>query len=127
MGAFWQFAARLRRHKAQLTVAMVLAAISAGGLGAGFVALAPVLEFLLKKHDSIGGWLHQNAPWVPQAFVDRLPTDPFGGVLAVFAGLMVMTAIGAAAKAGHAPAAVPRLMSVRTDSAMVPAPAMAIS
>jgi ABC-type multidrug transport system fused ATPase/permease subunit len=101
MGAFWQFAARLLRHKAQLTVAMVLAAISAGGLGAGFVALAPVLEFLLKKHDSIGGWLHQNAPWVPQAFVDRLPTDPFGGVLAVFAGLMVMTAIGAAANFGH--------------------------
>ena len=101
MGAFWHFAARLLRHKGQLAAAMALAAISAGGLGFGFVALAPVLEFLLKKQDSIGSWLQQNAPWVPQAVIDRLPTDPFGGVLAVFVALMVMTVVGAAANFGH--------------------------
>jgi ABC-type multidrug transport system fused ATPase/permease subunit len=101
MGAFWQFAARLLRHKGQLAAAMALAAISAGGLGFGFVALAPVLEFLLKKQDSIGSWLQQNAPWVPQAVIDRLPTDPFGGVLAVFVALMAMTVVGAAANFGH--------------------------
>ena len=101
MGAFWHFAARLLRHKGQLAAAMALAAISAGGLGFGFVALSPVLEFLLKKQDSIGSWIGQNAPWVPQAVVDRLPTDPFGGVLAVFVALMAMTVVGAAANFGH--------------------------
>ena len=101
MGAFWHFAARLLRHKGQLAAALALAAISAGGLGFGFVALAPVLEFLLKKQDSIGAWLQQNAPWVPQAIIDRLPTDPFGGVLAVFVALMAMTVVGAAANFGH--------------------------
>ena len=101
MGAFWHFAARLLRHKAQLAAAMALAAVSAGGLGFGFVALSPVLEFLLKKQDSIGSWIAQNAPWVPQAIVDRLPTDPFGGVLAVFVALMAMTVVGAAANFGH--------------------------
>ncbi|MBM4100176.1 MAG: ABC transporter ATP-binding protein [Planctomycetes bacterium] len=101
MGAFWHFAARLLRHKAQLGAAMACAAISAGGLGAGLVALSPLLEFLLKKQSSLAEWVAANAPWVPPALTDRLPSDPFGGVVAVFVVLLAMTAFGATANFLH--------------------------
>jgi ABC-type multidrug transport system fused ATPase/permease subunit len=80
---------------------MGLALVSASGLGAGLLALAPVLEFLLRKNQSLGQWIAQNAPWVPPEFTEHLPKDAFGGVVVVFVGLLVMTAIGAAANFGH--------------------------
>jgi ABC-type multidrug transport system fused ATPase/permease subunit len=101
MHAFWHFAARLLKHKARLATAMGLALVSASGLGAGLLALAPVLEFLLRKNQSLGQWIAQNAPWVPPEFTEHLPKDAFGGVVVVFVGLLVMTAIGAAANFGH--------------------------
>ena len=101
MGAFWHFAARLLRHKAQLGAALACAAISAGGLGAGLVALSPLLEFLLKKQSSLAEWVAANAPWVPSALTDRLPSDPFGGVVVVFVVLLAMTAFGATANFLH--------------------------
>lgn len=101
MGAFWHFASRLLRHKAQLAAALALALVSAGGLGAGLMALAPVLEVLLKKRDSLGSWVAERAPWVPAPVVEALPDDPFTGVMVVFAGLLLLTAVGAAANFGH--------------------------
>ena len=101
MHAFWHFAARLLKHKARLATAMGLALISAGGLGAGLLALAPVLEFLLRKNQSLGQWINQNASWVPSEFTERLPGDAFGGVVVIFVGLLVMTVIGAVANFGH--------------------------
>ena len=101
MHAFWHFAARLLKHKARLATAMGLALISAGGLGAGLVALSPVLEFLLRKNQSLGQWINQNAPWVPAEFTEHLPKDAFGGVVVIFVALLVMTAVGAAANFGH--------------------------
>ena len=101
MHAFWHFAARLLKHKARLATAMGLALISAGGLGAGLLALAPVLEFLLRKNQSLGQWINQNASWVPSEFTELLPKDAFGGVVVIFVGLLVMTAVGAVANFGH--------------------------
>jgi ABC-type multidrug transport system fused ATPase/permease subunit len=101
MGAFWHLAARLLRHKGQLGAAMLLAFVSAGGLGAGLVALSPVLEFLLRRNSSLAQWVAANAPWVPSGVVDLLPTDPFGGVVAVVLALLAMTAVGATANFGH--------------------------
>ena len=101
MGAFWHFAARLLRHKGQLAAALALAMVSAGGLGAGLMALAPVLEVLLKRRESLGGWITEHAPWVPAGVVAMLPDDPFMGVVVVFAGLLALTAVGAAANFGH--------------------------
>jgi len=98
---FWQFAKRLLRHKGQLAAAMSLALVSAGGLGAGLVALSPVLEFLLRKNMTLGQWVEQHAPWVPAEIVSRLPADAFQGVLLVFVALMVMTLVGAVANFGH--------------------------
>jgi len=101
MGAFWQFAARLLRHKRQLAAALALALVSAGGLGAGLMALAPVLEVLLKRRESLGSWVAEHAPWVPGPVIDSLPSDPFSGVLLVFGGLLLLTAVGASANFGH--------------------------
>ena len=101
MGAFWHFAARLLRHKAQLGSAMFFAAVSAGGLGAGLVALSPLLEVLLKSKSSLAEWVNAKAPWVPESLTQLLPTDPFGGVVAVFVGLVAMTAVGATANFLH--------------------------
>ena len=101
LSPFWQFAKRLLKHKGQLAAAMSLALVSAGGLGAGLVALSPVLEFLLRKNMTLGQWVGQHAPWVPAEIVSRLPADAFHGVLLVFVSLMVMTVVGAVANFGH--------------------------
>ena len=53
LSPFWQFAKRLLKHKGQLAAAMSLALVSAGGLGAGLVALSPVLEFLLRNKNQV--------------------------------------------------------------------------
>ena len=46
--AFWMYARRMGRFRGLLALAFVFAAISAGGLGAGLVALSPVLDAVLQ-------------------------------------------------------------------------------
>ncbi|MFO0963242.1 MAG: ABC transporter ATP-binding protein [Phycisphaerales bacterium] len=101
MPPFWQFAKRLLQSKAQFGLAMLCALLSAGGFGAGLLSLSPVLEFLLKKQQTLPDWAHQKAPWIPPAIVDALPTTPFDGVVFIFVVLMVLTVFGAAANFGH--------------------------
>ena len=101
MNPFWRFAARMLRSKGQLAAAVACATISAGGLGTGLVALAPVLDLLLRSGGTLAGWVQQHAPWMPAWAVERLPTDPFDGVVALFALLAAMTVVGAAANFGH--------------------------
>jgi ABC-type multidrug transport system fused ATPase/permease subunit len=101
MNPFWHFASRLTKSKWQLGAAIGCAVVSAGGLGTGLVALAPVLDLLLRSGGTLAGWVQEHAPWVPGWVVDRLPTDPFDGVVALFALLAAMTVLGAAANFGH--------------------------
>jgi subfamily B ATP-binding cassette protein MsbA len=101
MSPFWHFAARMLRSKGQLSAAIACATISAGGLGTGLLALAPVLDLLLRSGGTLAGWVQQHAPWMPAWAVERLPTDPFDGVVALFALLAAMTVVGAAANFGH--------------------------
>ena len=56
MPPFWQFAKRLLQSKAQFGLAMLCALLSAGGFGAGLLSLSPVLEFLLKKQQTLADW-----------------------------------------------------------------------
>ena len=44
MDAFWQFARKMGRYRTLLVIGFVFAAISAGGLGAGLIAVRPVLD-----------------------------------------------------------------------------------
>ena len=101
MHAFWHFAKRLLQHKMQLGVAFGCALLSAGGFGAGIMSLGPILEFLLRKKESLGGWVAEHAPWVPASVVDVLPASPFHAVVWIFACLMALTVIGAAANFAH--------------------------
>ncbi len=101
MPAFWQFAKRLLQSKGQLTLAMIFALLSAGGFGAGLLSLGPVLEFLLKKQQTLGAWAHAKAPWIPDSVLSHLPATPFDGVVFIFVLLLVLTVLGAAANFGH--------------------------
>ena len=101
MSPFWHFAARMLKSKGQLAAAVACATVSAGGLGTGLVALAPVLDLLLRSGGTLGSWVRANAPWVPEWVVERLPADPFDGVVALFVLLAGMTVVGAAANFGH--------------------------
>ena len=83
MGPFWHFAARLLRSRWQLAAAIACATVSAGGLGTGLVALAPVLDLLLRSGGTLAGWVQQHAPWLPAWLVERLSTDPFDAVVAL--------------------------------------------
>ena len=47
MGPFLFFARRLLRSPGKLALTLLFAAISAGGLGVGLLALAPILKLLL--------------------------------------------------------------------------------
>jgi len=108
MPAFWHFAARMLRTKFQLGAALLLAAISAVGLGAGLLSLGPILKILLDPAQS--GGLHAlvethnaGADWtrIPDWIASRLPTDPYDSVLLLVASLAVLILIGASANFLH--------------------------
>ncbi|MDY7108924.1 MAG: ABC transporter ATP-binding protein [Planctomycetota bacterium] len=110
MDAFWRFVRQmLTRHRGGLIVALLFAFLSAGGLGIGLLSLAPVMKIILNPDDGRslrdlateyneqGG----NVMDIPQAIVDRLPKDPFQGVLLIVGGLAILTILGATANFIH--------------------------
>lgn len=101
MAAFWQLARRLLNWKGQFALAMVAAALSAGGFGAGLITLGPMLEFLLSKQRTLGDWIGEHAPWVPEGFRQALPTEPFQCIVLIFAVLLCLTVLGATANFVH--------------------------
>ena len=58
MSAFWIFARKLLRERLALTFGVIFALLSAGGLGAGLLSLAPILQVILGED---GGSLRQLA------------------------------------------------------------------
>ncbi len=108
MDAFWQFARKMGRYKALLVTGFLFAAISAGGLGAGLIAVQPVLDAVLEPN-------HPGLPKIvsdfnnhglvrgriPQTFINGLPVGAFPGVVWIMAGLGVLTVIGATANFLH--------------------------
>lgn len=101
MTAFWHFARRLLDWKGQFTLAMLAALVSAGGFGAGLIALGPVLEFLLKRNLTLGEWIRANAPQTPEWVIERLPGTPFEAILLIFGLLLALTVVGASANFLH--------------------------
>ncbi|MCA9292440.1 MAG: ABC transporter ATP-binding protein [Phycisphaerales bacterium] len=112
-GAFWQLARRMLHHKANVVGALVMAFVSAAGLGAGLVGIALVLKQVLPdaKSGFEGRSLQQMAQeaaakapgWlsVPQGWIDGLPTDRFDSVVWLVVGLGVLTLVGGAANFLH--------------------------
>ncbi|UCD75108.1 MAG: ABC transporter ATP-binding protein [Phycisphaerales bacterium] len=110
MDSFWRFTRKmLRTHRGGLALAMVFAFISAGGLMGGLLSLAPMLKIILNPGDGrslVDLALEFNARpevWlrIPQGIVDRLPTDPFRGVLLIITGVVILTVLAAIANFLH--------------------------
>jgi ABC-type multidrug transport system fused ATPase/permease subunit len=91
-----------------LVAAVLLAFLSAAGLGVGLLALGPMLEQIL--HPEAGDGLRQLAErfnaeggfWrVPEAIVAVLPEERFNGVLLLIVLIWCLTVVGATANFLH--------------------------
>jgi ABC-type multidrug transport system fused ATPase/permease subunit len=112
MSPFWNLASRMLRRRGTATGAVVMAFISATGLGAGLLGLVPVLNNILGEAHAtlpdLARTLGERAPrWLlpsgtPPALIDRLPTGRFDAVLWIVLALGAMTLFGAAANFLHA-------------------------
>lgn len=106
---FGMFARRLLRYRGLLTVAGLAALVSAGGLGAGLLALAPALNNVLDEDaKSLPDLAREGAAGltrigitIPDAWFDALPTDRFDAVIWIVGSLIVLTIIGATANFVH--------------------------
>jgi len=108
MDAFWKQASTLLRWRGQLALALVLAFISAGGIGAGILATLPIIETVMEPG-------HEGLPQlardlnehrfvdgaIDQATIDALPAGAFEAVLVIMLGLGVLAVIGGIANFLH--------------------------
>jgi subfamily B ATP-binding cassette protein MsbA len=108
MSSFWRFAKHLLHEKATLFWAMVFACLSAGGLAAGLLSMGPMLAMILKpgERTSLADLAREfNAAdkWfdIPQWIIQRLPDDPFRGVMLLMVGIGVLTVGGGMANFLH--------------------------
>lgn len=108
MNAFWRLARRMLRYRAALVAAMVFALLSAGGLGVGLVTLSPMLEIILQggedsnlRAQAIAFNADSPPVEIPAWVIDRLPVDPFHGVVLIIVVLLVLTVLGATANFCH--------------------------
>ncbi|MEM1164731.1 MAG: ABC transporter ATP-binding protein [Planctomycetota bacterium] len=105
---FLRFAKRLLRYPRVLALAVTMAFASAVSLGAGLLAIVPVLNAILGDGGSSlqamtlerraeGGLL-----WLPVWFVEALPDTPYHSLLVSVMTIGVLTVIGASANFAHA-------------------------
>lgn len=117
MADFWYFARRILRQRGLLALALLFAALSAGGFGVGLLGLYPVLRNIFPTEPGVP---HQTLPdmaaavgqrlssmtggavALPQAWIDALPASRFDAVLWVVVGLGLLTLLGATANFLHA-------------------------
>lgn len=124
MSHFWRLARRMLRYRLTMVGAVVFAFISAGGLGAGLVALVPILNVLLapggeeaagaaratladevrlfNEHLAATPVISTLGVRIPEAWIEALPTGRFDAILATVIALGVLTFIGATANFMHA-------------------------
>lgn len=110
MDAFWIYAKEMLRMRGWLVLGAIFALLSAGGVGAGLVALGPTLEILL---DSESGGLRQfmtdkvsaNSDGLLSMLspeqISMLPADPFDSIVLIMSVMAVLTVIGALANFAH--------------------------
>jgi len=107
MTYFWRFARRMGRHRVVLTLAVVMAFVSAVGMGAGILGIVPLLRNILGDEGATLPMLAARATeeWgapIPEGWVDALPEGRFAAVLAIISALGALTLLGAAANFLHA-------------------------
>jgi len=108
MDAFWHFAKQMLRWRTHLIFGLFFAVISAGGMGAGIIAMQPVLDTILEPgHRGLPQLAEQYAEdgWLPgiltESFIASLPDGPFDAVMWIMIGLGVLTIFGAFANFMH--------------------------
>jgi ABC-type multidrug transport system fused ATPase/permease subunit len=107
MDDFWKLSVRMMRYRGLLVCALVMAALSAAGLGAGIIGVGPVLDTVMGEGRSLAemGEDVNASSWiggrVPQSVLDALPTDGFETVVWIMVGLGALTVFGAAANFLH--------------------------
>ncbi|MCH2135830.1 MAG: ABC transporter ATP-binding protein/permease [Phycisphaerales bacterium] len=96
------------RRRGLFAASIVMALVSAGGLGMGLLGLGPLLEQILdpggqitlqsmaQTHNDSGAWLQ-----VPDWLIPMLPVTAMGGVVMLIVGLCVLTIAGATANFLH--------------------------
>ncbi|MDX9911917.1 MAG: ABC transporter ATP-binding protein [Phycisphaerales bacterium] len=107
MTSFWALARGMLRYRALTALALVMAAISALGLGAGLVGLKPVVSNILGHGQNLPDLVREIdasslvAGRIPDAWIDALPTGQFTAVVVLVCALGVLTMLGGAANFLH--------------------------
>ena len=113
MDAFWHFAKQMLRWRTHLIFGLLFAVISAGGMGAGLIAMKPVLDTILEPgHRGLPQLAEEYAAgdnWINgilikpliQPLTESLPEGPFDAVMWIMITLGVLTIIGAFANFMH--------------------------
>ncbi len=119
LSAFWSYAQRMLRYRSLLAGTLVFSSLSAGGLAVGLMSLGPILKLILdgkgrgnpnpqaNLHFLAVDWLGRHGDWfgpmrsIAEAIADALPRDPFGGVVLIMMGILVLTVFGATANFLH--------------------------
>lgn len=125
MKPFWALARRMLRYRRLLLAAVLMAFISAGGLGVGLVGVVPILGTILPGTDPVtklprpskdlpqivSGWDAQlrNSGigsglglHIPREWIDALPTGPFTAIVLMISVLGTLTVFGGIANFLHA-------------------------
>lgn len=108
MDPFWSFARRMLRYRSVVVAAVIMAFLSAGGLGVGLLAIKPVLETILGTErrglPEMAVELNDSGrlPWpIPQHVIDSLPPGPFTALVIIMVALAVLTVAGGVANFLH--------------------------
>ena len=116
MRDFWVFARMMGQYRGRLALALAACLVGASSLGAGLGGMTIVLQHILggrgKNLPALMTELNEKLDGnsaarslglhVPEAWIARLPTDPFDAVVWTVVVLGVTTVIGAAANYLHA-------------------------
>jgi len=108
MDAFWHFAKQMLRWRTHLIFGLIFAVLSAGGMGAGIIAMQPVLDTILEpghrglpqlaEEYTSSGWA---AGWISDETIASLPEGPFDAVMWIMISLGLLTILGAFANFMH--------------------------
>ncbi len=108
MDAFWHFAKQMLRWRTHLIFGLIFALLSAGGMGAGIIAMQPVLDTILEpghrglpqlaEEYTASGWAQGL---VSPSTIASLPQGPFAAVMWIMISLGLLTVLGALANFMH--------------------------
>tara|TARA_R110002073_G_scaffold118918_1_gene258249 strand:+ start:84437 stop:86284 length:1848 start_codon:yes stop_codon:yes gene_type:complete len=108
MNAYWKFAKQMLRMRGHLMLGAFFALISAGGVGAGIIAMRPILDILLEPGNTglqgIGQKYIDNDEFfglIQPQWVESLPANSFDSIVLIMVSLAVLSIVGAIANFMH--------------------------